>query len=153
MEPRAAFWRWASADQVRRRLLWIALSLSVILLLVDRGPAWFFDPRRRNARDRVIVFSTRWCPVCERLRQCLRRHRVPFEERDIELSWRAAAEWSALDGGGVPLTLVGQRVALGMRQAELEPALEAAGFHVECWGVAALPDLLDATRLRSARVR
>jgi hypothetical protein len=51
------------------------------------------------------------------------------------------------------LTLVGQRVAHGMRQAELEAALEAAGFRVDCWGDGALPDLREAARLRSARVR
>jgi glutaredoxin len=150
MEWRAAFWRWASTTETRRRLLWVALFLSLLLLLLQRGPAWFFDPRRGNAFDHVIVYSTSWCPACERLRQCLRRHGVPFEERDVETSWRAAAEWSALDGDGVPLTLVGQRVAYGMRQEELETALGGGGFRVDCWGAGAVIDLRGSS-LRSAK--
>ena len=144
--------RW-SADAralqtVRRRLLWIALLLAVLALLLDRGPAWYYDPRRGNAADHVIVYSTKWCPACERLRQCLRRHAVPFEERDVEASWRAAAEWDALDGTGVPLTLVGQRVAHGLRQEQLQPALAAAGFQVDCWGI---DSVRESIVLRPAR--
>jgi glutaredoxin len=125
--------------------------LSFVALFLDRGPAWYYDPRRGNAPDHVIVYTTRWCPVCERLRQCLRRHRVPFEERDVEASARAKAEWSALDGVGVPVTLVGQQIAHGMRQEQLQAALGAAGFHVGCWGAEALVDLRESTRLRSAK--
>jgi hypothetical protein len=73
---------------------------------------------------------------------------VPFEERDIEKSWRVALEWTALDDHGVPLTLVGQRVAHGLREDEIREAFEPAGFHLECWGGDALPDLREATRLR-----
>src|SRR6266852_9810160 len=54
------------------------------------------------------------------------RHGVPFEERDIESSLRARAEWSAIDGYGVPLTLVGQQIAYGLRQGQLQIALAAA---------------------------
>ena len=141
----------ASAEarrNTRRRLLWVALALSFVALLLDRGPAWYYDPRRGNAPDHVIVYTTRWCPVCERLRQCFRRHQVPFDERDVEASWRAQAEWSALDGVGVPLTLAGQQVAHGMRQEQLQPALAAAGFQVDCWGAGALIDARESTRLR-----
>jgi glutaredoxin len=136
---------------LRRRLLWVALALAFVTLLLDRGPAWYFDPRRGNAPGHVIVYTTRWCPVCERLRVCLRRHQVPFDERDVEASARAAAEWDALDGVGVPVTLVGQRIAHGLRQEQLQPALAAAGFQVDCWGNRALTDLRDSTGLRPAR--
>lgn len=139
MSFREALRLWSADAQarktLRRRLLWIALVLAFVALVLDRGPAWYYDPRRGNAPDHVIVYTTKWCPVCERLRQCFRRHAVPYEERDVEASWRAAAEWDALDGTGVPLTLVGQRVAHGLRQEQLQPALAAAGFQVDCWGV------------------
>jgi len=135
---RAAFRRWSAPGdtgrKARRWLLWAALTLAVVAMLLDRGPLWFFDPRRGNPGNRVIVYTTTWCPVCERLRLCLRRNQVPFEERDVESSWRAGFEWAALEGHGVPVTLVGQQVALGMRQEELQPALAAAGFRVDCWG-------------------
>ena len=133
------------------RLLWIALALSLVLLVLDRGVPWYYDPRRGNAPDHVIVYTTRWCPACERLRRCLRRHAVPFDERDVEASARATAEWHALDGVGVPLTLVGRQIAHGMRREQLQPALGAAGFEVDCWGADALMDLRESTRLRSER--
>ena len=134
----------------RRRLLWIAFALAIVALLLDRGPLWLFDPRRGNAADHVIVYSTAWCPACKRLRQCLGRNHVPFEERDVERSWRAQVEWSALDGVSVPVTLAGQQIAVGMRQQELRPALAAAGFDVDCWGDGRLIDLRDSTILPSA---
>jgi len=49
------------------------------------------------------------------------------------------------------VTLVGQRVAYGMRQEELETALGAGGFRVDCWGEGALIGRHESTRLRSAK--
>jgi hypothetical protein len=57
---------------------------------------------------------------------------VPFEERDVDASRQAEAEWSQLGGGGVPVTIVGQRVVYGLNGAELGSALAAAGYQVDC---------------------
>jgi mycoredoxin len=129
--PRPPLREWAR--QERLPLLLAALGFAGILLIIERGPVWYYDPRPGNPPGRVIVYSTNWCPVCERLRLCLRNHRVPFEERDVEGSALAEAEWTALGGLGVPLTLVGQRVAHGMRQEQLQGALAEAGYSVDCW--------------------
>jgi glutaredoxin len=115
-----------------RPLLLAILGIAVCLLVLDRGALWYFDPRPGNAPGRVIVYSTRWCPVCERLRQCLGRHQVPFEERDVESSPRAGAEWWALGGSGVPVTLIGQQVVYGLRHEELQRALAQAGHTMDC---------------------
>lgn len=124
--------RMRTSSKARRRLLWFALGLALLAFALDRGPAWYFDPRRANAANHVVVYTTAWCPVCTRLRLCLARAGVPFEERDIEKSSRAAWEFEALDGTGIPLTLAGQRIAHGMRQPELGEALAGAGFPVDC---------------------
>jgi mycoredoxin len=129
--PRPPLREWARRE--RLPLLLAALEFAGLLLIIERGPVWYYDPRPDNSPGRVIVYSTDWCPVCERLRLCLRNHRVPFEERDVEGSPLAEAEWTALGGFGVPLTLVGQRVAHGMRQEELQGALAEAGYSVDCW--------------------
>lgn len=137
---RGAIRRWAANPEARRkartRLLVAMLTLSLAALIVDRGTDYWFDPRPKNPADHVVVYTTRWCPVCERLRQCLRKNGVPFEERDVEASWRARAEWAALDGYGVPLTLAGREIAYGMRQAQLQTALAKAGYRVDCWSAA-----------------
>ena len=118
--------------RVRRWLLVAMLVDALALFALTRGSAWYHDPRRSNPKGRVIVYTTRWCPVCERLRDCLRLYSVPFEERDVEASEGARAEWSALDGHGVPLTLAGQELAYGMREEELRRALGSAGYRIDC---------------------
>lgn len=117
----------------RRKVLWAALAISLAAFAILRGPIWYFDPRRNHGPNQVTVYSTSWCPVCERLRICLRKRGVPFEERDVERMKRAGMEYWALDGNGVPLTLAGQEIARGMSQAELQPALRSAGYEVDCW--------------------
>lgn len=131
------FWeRWKSDPKLRSKvrlgLLAAALADVLALFALTTGADWYYDPRRHNPAGHVIVYSTRWCPVCERLRQCLRLNSVPFEERDIEATKDARAEWSALDGSGVPLTLAGQELAYGMREKELRRALGSAGYRIEC---------------------
>jgi glutaredoxin len=155
MGLRAILGRWSASPELRRRartrVLGAMLGVCVLALVVDRGSDWYFDPRRANAAGHVVVYTTRWCPVCERLRQCLRRGGVPFDERDVEASWRARAEWSALDGYGVPLTLVGREIAYGMRQGQLQSALATAGYRVDCWAPgkpAAISDSLLPRRSR-----
>jgi len=145
VDLRGAWQRWAASPEgrskARTRVLWALLAVSLAALIVDRGSAWYFDPRPRNPADHVVVYTTRWCPVCERLRQCLRKHGVPFEERDVESSLRARAEWSAIDGFGVPVTLVGQQIAYGLRHEQLQIALAGAGYQVDCRGPRAVSRL------------
>jgi glutaredoxin len=129
-----------SLEAVRRRrhrLLLVALALAVLALVIDRAPDWYFDPRPGNPAKHVLVYTTSWCPVCDRLRACLGKHGVPFEERDVERSWRWDREWSAAGGIGVPLTLVGNEVAHGLRQTELEPLLA----HAASWPAEQPPPL------------
>jgi glutaredoxin len=121
--------------------LWTLLAASLLTLIATRAHDWYFDPRRTNPKGHVVLYSTRWCPACERLRQCLRRHGVAFDERDVERSPRARSEWSVLDGYGVPLTLVGQRIAYGLRPDELRAALGEAGYEVDCGAPGTLPGL------------
>jgi glutaredoxin len=112
--------------------LWVLLGLALLLFVKDRVNRWYYDPLPRNPEGKVVVYSTAWCPVCSRLRDCLQRAEVPFEERDVDASRQAEAEWSQLGGGGVPVTIVGQRVVYGLNGAELGSALAAAGYQVDC---------------------
>jgi hypothetical protein len=76
---------------------------------------------------------------------------VPFEERDIETSRRWEREWSVVELGGIPVTLVGQDVAYGLRQRELEPLLVKAGYKADCWSEDALRSYAAETAVKRRR--
>lgn len=48
----------------------------------------------------LVVFSTRWCGDCRRLKKIFERNQVPFEEIDIDANPEAAAELKAATGRG-----------------------------------------------------
>ena len=115
-----------------RPALLTLLALSLLMLGYQRWYLWEKDPRRSNAPGQVVMYSTSWCPACAKLRACLSRHQVPFDERDIEHSEQAEAEFSALEGTGIPVTLVGERVIHGVDAEALKVALAEAGYTVDC---------------------
>ena len=108
------------------------LACALLLFVRDRALHALDDPRRGNPADHVIVYGTDWCPVCARLRECLQREKVPFEDKDVDRSARAQAEWAELDGSGVPVTVVGQRVLHGLDPDALRTALAEAGYAADC---------------------
>lgn len=114
------------------RALWVLLGLALLLFVKDRVNRWYYDPLPGNPDGNVIVYSTSWCPACAQLRNCLQQAKVPYEERDIEGSRQAEAQYQQLGGGGIPITLVGQRVVYGVNPGELRSALASAGYQVEC---------------------
>jgi glutaredoxin len=119
----------------RRRLrpeLAVALALAVSAAGVHALAARAYDPRRANPPGSVVVYTTASCGVCAVLRGCLERSGVPFDERDVERSARAEAEWAELGGHGVPVTLVGADVVHGLELAGLAAALGRAGHRLEC---------------------
>jgi glutaredoxin len=78
------------------------------------------------------MYATAWCPACARLRTCLASSGVAYEERDVERSPEADAQYLALGGDWVPLTLVGADVVHGVDVRALGATLAAAGHRFEC---------------------
>jgi glutaredoxin len=116
-----------------RTLVWVLVGLIVLILALDRLITWQLDPRRSNPPGHVVLFSAQWCGLCTQIRQCLQRSGVPFEERDVEKSLRASAQWWALRVRGVPATLVGPDLVYGFQTDRLKATLRAAGHPVGCW--------------------
>ena len=116
-----------------RRVLALVATVAIALLAVDRWVAWKLDPRISNPPGHVVLFSAQWCGLCTQIRQCLQRSGVPFEERDVERSLSASAQWWALRVRGVPATLVGPRLVYGFQTEQLKTVLAAAGHPVGCW--------------------
>lgn len=72
----------------------------------------------------VIMYATKDCPYCAQTREYLTSHGVQWEERDIDTSPQAAAEWKAKGGVGTPLVLINGEQIQGFDKAKLEEALK-----------------------------
>ena len=120
--------------QKRLRItLYALLALVAVTLATDRLIMWRFNPLNSNSPKTVVLYSAAWCGLCARIRTCLKASDVPFEERDVEKSLRASAEWWALRVRGVPATLVGPELIYGFNTKKLTASLDSAGFAVQCW--------------------
>ncbi|MEO6688497.1 MAG: glutaredoxin family protein [Dokdonella sp.] len=72
----------------------------------------------------VIMYATKDCPYCAQTREYLTSQGVQWEERDIETSPAAAAEFKEKGGVGTPLVLInGERVE-GFDKTKLDAALK-----------------------------
>ncbi|HZA95637.1 MAG TPA: glutaredoxin domain-containing protein [Burkholderiaceae bacterium] len=120
--------------QTRLRIaLYALLALVALILATDRVVVWRFNPLKSNPPKAVVLYSAAWCGLCAQIRTCLKASDVPFEERDVEKSMRASAEWWALRVRGVPATLVGPELIYGFNTKRLTASLDSAGFAVNCW--------------------
>jgi glutaredoxin len=76
---------------------------------------------------RVILYATRDCGHCRRLKAWLKQHRIPFREFDIQRNARAFREFQRHGGAGAPLLVVGDRVIRGFQPNHLAEQLRRAG--------------------------
>lgn len=74
--------------------------------------------------QRVTLYSTEWCGYCDRARRFFVRHKVPFDEYDIEKSDSALSQYRAYGVNSVPLIIVGDTVLSGFQRNHIEVALE-----------------------------
>jgi hypothetical protein len=120
--------------QKRLRIaIYTLLALVGLILATDRIVVWRFNPLNSNPPKSVVLYSAEWCGLCAQIRSCLKVSGVPFEERDVEKSVRASAEWWALHVRGVPATLVGSELVYGLNTKKLTSTLDSAGHPVNCW--------------------
>jgi glutaredoxin 3 len=74
---------------------------------------------------RILMYSTAWCPYCERARALLRAKGVDFEDIDVEAQPEKRAEMLARSGRtSVPQIFIGERHVGGCDDLH---ALDAAG--------------------------
>lgn len=69
------------------------------------------------AKQDVVLYGTAWCGYCTKARRYFRANNIPFQDYDIESSASAKAEYDALNGKGVPLIVVGDRLMNGFSEA------------------------------------
>jgi glutaredoxin len=72
----------------------------------------------------VELYTTDWCPQCEKARTYFRSRSIAFTEYDIEKDWKAARRRKRLfRAPGVPLALVNGETILGFAPSRYERAL------------------------------
>jgi glutaredoxin-like YruB-family protein len=77
------------------------------------------------AGHKVELYTTSWCPYCEKARGFLRAKGISFTEYDVEKDKDAARRLEQLDGrGGVPFAVIDGRGVHGFSEAAYERALE-----------------------------
>ncbi len=80
------------------------------------------DPSLRPGR--VVLYSARWCGVCNHARDYLRANNIPFDEYDIEHSRKGRRDYKRLKAKGVPVILVGDRRMNGFSARKLDAMLQ-----------------------------
>jgi glutaredoxin-like YruB-family protein len=77
------------------------------------------------AGHRVELYTTSWCPYCERARDFFRAKGISFTEYDVDKDRDAARRMLQLDSrGGVPFVVIDGRGIRGFSRAAYERALE-----------------------------
>jgi glutaredoxin 3 len=88
-----------------------------------------FSPRGVEEVDRVIVYSTGTCPICDKAKAALERWRIPFREVRIDLDRAARREFSQVTNGArtVPQIVIDGRCIGGfseLTELHMEGALD-----------------------------
>ena len=74
---------------------------------------------------KVELYTTSWCPYCQKARDFFRSRGIPFTEYDIEKDKAAAARKNRLDKKkGVPFAMINGRGIHGWSAAAYEQALQ-----------------------------
>jgi glutaredoxin len=110
------------------------LTISVALLVVVLASGFYYfsgTPRYSLSENRtspkVELYTTSWCPYCEKARDFFRSRGISFTEYDIEKDKNAAARKNKLDKkNGVPFVMINGRGYHGWSAAGYEQAYEQA---------------------------
>jgi glutaredoxin len=72
----------------------------------------------------VIMYTTQWCPHCQRALEYFKRHSVNYIEYNIEASTENLAKFRDLNGTGIPLILAGGKRMQGFSPKSFDDLLK-----------------------------
>ncbi|WP_119155623.1 glutaredoxin family protein [Caldimonas tepidiphila] len=104
----------------------IAAMSGGVLLIQGRGEQKLSAELQARAQPGDIrMISSQTCVYCNRAREWLTEHRVPFDECFIERDARCAAQYQALGARGTPTLLVRGQPVLGFNPERIAAVLAA----------------------------
>jgi len=80
-----------------------------------------------NPNTKVVIYTTSWCPFCQKTRDYLKSKNVPFAELDIEQNEVGKAQYSEFGTEAIPVVLIGNRRILGFKPDVFEDSLNQLG--------------------------
>ncbi len=102
----------------------IALLFALVLWHWWQQPAGEAQAAPGLRQDaQVVLYATRWCGYCKKAREFFASNGIAYEERDIEASTSAGAEYRALGGNGVPVVVIDELVIHGFSPKRMLEAL------------------------------
>ena len=121
-----------------KEVLTYGLILAVGLgigLGVKQGYAWYnaapayiemdTSAHFANTNEKVVVYSTQWCPYCKKTRDYLTANKIAFVERDIETGDETTkALYTSIGAEGIPQIVVGNKIITGFNLSMLQPELK-----------------------------
>jgi glutaredoxin len=83
-------------------------------------------PRQKRRHDKVYLYTTSWCSVCDKARRYLRHRKVDFIEKDVEHSKNNLIEMLEKSRGkkGVPVIDIYGSVMRGFCRINIDRALD-----------------------------
>lgn len=76
-----------------------------------------------NSNKSVVIYTTSSCPACKAAKDYMARRGVRYEEKNVDTSSEARAEFDRLGGRGVPLIMVGTERMEGFSSQRLDKLL------------------------------
>jgi len=74
---------------------------------------------------KIVIYTTKLCPWCERLKAWLKERKIPFEEKNVEEDPIAAQEMIMKSGQqGVPVIEIDGKIIIGFDVEALKKALK-----------------------------
>lgn len=107
--------------------LGIGSAVQQAWLLYNKAPT--FIPLDTSAHfaethNKVVIYTTAWCPYCKKLKQYLQQHQVAYDEFDIENTDADRLRlFNQLEAPGIPKIVTAQGVYIGFDPDELNAAL------------------------------
>jgi mycoredoxin len=111
---------------IRRVALLTLLILVIILFCLDRYAAYKHRPVGDS--NAVVIYTTKRCPYCVKLRADLKANRITHKEYDVENSLDGFLGMWTLRTRGVPVSVIGPNVVYGYRVDELVQAFDELGL-------------------------
>lgn len=98
----------------------LVVVLAIIVINEWRGIRNLFSPPPDFAaahEETAVMYSTQWCPFCQKARELFAEQGITYYEYDIEQSEEGNAQYQRLGGGGVPIILIKGEVLKGFNRA------------------------------------